>query len=726
MANKMLFFISVGALINAITSTILCVVVYRANRENLVNRTFAVFVAYVAVWSYPYILWPFSHTKADCLFWFRMLHIGAILIPVGFYHFVTSFLGRDNRRPVVIAYCIAGFFLSFSFSRYFIYDMKPISFLPYYGVPGVLYVPFLAMFFGYVAYSLFLLFSDLRVSDPQRRAQIWTVGIGTLVGFAGGSTNYLPWFNIPFPPLLNCLVSVYVITTTYSIIKHKFLDIEVIIKKTLVFAGLLASVFGILMLPTFVIQEHVLRNASAGGRVLGLTISGIVIILTMRRIENFLINVTDKYLFQKKYDYKELLKTFTSEVLTVLDLGKLVNLTVDKLSDTVKIKSSAVLLFNTDRQRFDVAASQNLRDPSVSLLKPDEMVEFLEHTRGYFLKKEFAEKRIYVPPQVEEMIGRLNAELLIPMILQDKMIGILSLGKKKSDEDYTQDDLDILLPLARTLAIAISNAELFEELGKTQAEAAQKEKMAVIGTLSAGINHEICNPLGIARGQCEAFLLNMKDGIYKNKDSHELMKMAEAIMAKVIKETDRATAITKKLSSFAKPAKGEAELVDVAKEVDEVLGLVGYELRLEKIEFDKQIAKDLPRVFVDRKQFQEVLFNLIRNAGQAIGERGRIAVSGSAGHGRVTIDVQDTGSGIPENKIKELFNPFFTTKEPGKGTGLGLFIVRQVVEKNGGKIYLKRTKVGEGTTFTIEFPAAQEAEKGSRDSYETSDSGNRR
>ncbi|MCM8760851.1 MAG: ATP-binding protein, partial [Candidatus Omnitrophica bacterium] len=280
-----------------------------------------------------------------------------------------------------------------------------------------------------------------------------------------------------------------------------------------------------------------------------------------------------------------------------------------------------------------------------------------------------------------------------------------SLGKKKSDEDYTQDDLDILLPLARTLAIAVSNAELFEELGKTQAEAAQKEKMAVIGTLSAGINHEICNPLGIARGQCEAFLLNMKDGLYKNKSPEELLKKAEEIMGKVIKETDRATAITKKLSGFAKPAKGEAEIVDIGKEIDEVFGLVGYELRLEKIEFDKKIEDGLPKIFVDRKQFQEVLFNLIRNAGQAIGEKGSITISAKREDAKVVIDIQDSGSGIAEDKIKELFNPFFTTKEPGKGTGLGLFIVRQVVEKNGGRIFLKNTKVGVGTTFTLEFPA---------------------
>lgn len=704
--NKMMLFISISAMVNAVTSTILGIVIYRANRNSLINRTFAIFAAYVAIWSYSYILWPFSHTKAECIFWFRMLHIGAILIPVGFYHFVISFLNKPNRKSIIPAYLIAGFFILFSFSHFYILDMKPISFLPYYGVPGVLYIPFLVMFFAYVAYSLYLLFSDYRFSEPQRKSQILLVGVGTLIGFAGGSTNYLPWFDIPMPPLLNCLVSIYVMATAYAIVKHKFLDIEVIIKKTLVFTGLLASVFTMLVLPTLIIQEYLLRSASTGGRLIGLSISGIVIILTMRRIENFLINITDKYLFQKKYDYKELLKTFTAEVLTVLELDKLVNLTVDKLTDIVKMKSAAVLLFDGEKQQFDVMASRNIKDSSVKLIRPDGIVTFMDETHGYVLVSELREKNVSIPDSIQEIIDKLNAELIIPMVLHEEVMGVLSLGKKKSDENYTQDDLDILLPLAKTLAIAISNAQLFVELGKTQAEAAQKEKMAVIGTLSAGINHEICNPLGIARGQCEAFLLNMKDGLYKNKTSEELIDKAKDIMAKVIKETDRATAITKKLSGFAKPSKGEAEIVNIAKELDEVFGLVGYELKLEKIEFQKNIQSGISDLLVDKKQFQEVLFNLIRNAGQAIGEKGRISVNASEENGKVFIDVQDTGSGIPEDKVKMLFNPFFTTKDPGKGTGLGLFIVRQVVEKNGGRIYLKSTKVGEGTIFRLEFPTA--------------------
>jgi signal transduction histidine kinase len=262
--------------------------------------------------------------------------------------------------------------------------------------------------------------------------------------------------------------------------------------------------------------------------------------------------------------------------------------------------------------------------------------------------------------------------------------------------------------------VAISNANLFVELSKTQAEAAQKEKMAVIGTLAAGINHEICNPLGIARGQCETFLLNKQDGLYDKMTPEEQVKEAMRIMDLVIHETDRATSITKKLSTFAKPSKAaELDKVYVDKELDEVLMLVGHELKMDQIEFKRVIPNALTAIWADKKQIQEVLFNLIRNAAQAIMMKqgsppgGKITFSAQEINGTVHIDIADTGCGIPESKMGQIFNPFYTTKEPGKGTGLGLFIVRQIVERNKGKITLK-SKEGIGTTFTLEFPVAEQ------------------
>jgi two-component system NtrC family sensor kinase len=129
-------------------------------------------------------------------------------------------------------------------------------------------------------------------------------------------------------------------------------------------------------------------------------------------------------------------------------------------------------------------------------------------------------------------------------------------------------------------------------------------------------------------------------------------------------------------------------------------------LKFANINVEKRLEEGLPDIQVDRKQFQEVLFNLIRNAAQAINKKGKITIAGRTNDGRVAIDIQDTGSGIPQDKVNKLFGAFFTTKEPGKGTGLGLYIVRKIVEKNNGTIYLKETRVGEGTTFSLEFPAA--------------------
>ena len=709
----MVSFYSIPYIIGGLISLALGWFVFWKNRASSTNRMFFFLCSIFSIWLLSYAIAYSTKSEAVAKTCAATTCTAVIFVGTFLFYLVVNFLDQKKQERFILYFVyLVTFVLGYFFitTQYFLNGVYKY-YWGYFSKAGILH-PYYMMFQALVLlradYILFkTLLSQKAQLSPTKQAQIKYFLVASLL-LLPGMIDYIPKYGVEIYPFGFVFILAFLSVIGYAIVRYKLMDIEVIIKKTLVFAGLLASVFAMLILPTLIIQEYLFRGTGTGGRMAGLAISGIVIILTMHRIEAFIINVTDKYLFQKKYDYKELLKTFTAEVLKVLELDNLVNLTVDKLSDIVKLTSSAVLLFDEEKQQFNVMASRGVKDPTVTLIRPDGIVTFMEETHGYILIKELNDKKIMVPESVKEIIARLSAELIIPMVLHEEVMGMLSLGKKKSDEDYTQDDLDILLPLAKTLAIAISNAKLFDELGKTQAEAAQKEKMAVIGTLSAGINHEICNPLGIARGQCEAFLLNLKDGLYKTKSAEELLERSKEIMAKVIKETDRATAITKKLSGFAKPSKGESELVDISKELDEVQGLVGYELKLEKIEFVKDIEKDLPNIFVDKKQLQEVLFNLVRNAGQAIGEKGRITVSVRQKDRKVFIDIQDTGSGIPEDKVHQLFNPFFTTKEPGKGTGLGLFIVRQVVERSGGRIYLKQTKVGEGTTFTLEFPIASE------------------
>ncbi len=703
-------FLAISGFLNGITSFVLGLFVLSTNKNRLLNRTYFCFNLSIALWSAGYIFWPLSSDRDSALLWFRILHYGAAFIPACYYHFVLALTERTrtNRISCVAGYLLALAFCSIISSTLFIRDMLPKFSLKFWAVPGIMYHFFLLYFFVYVLMSLKILWKEQATATGRKKDQYKYVLIATLIGYAGGATNYPLWYNIPIYPVGNILVTLYDAIIAYAIVRHQLLDIEVIVKRTLVFAGLAGSVVIVVSLVTFISQD-LLAHFIQVPRYCSNVVAAIVIAATYGRLRDWLVNATEKYLFQKKYNYKDLLKRFTDEVMVIVDLKKLVETTVSTLSDTVKLNSCSLLLLNRDSRKYELISSKGANGLQFTLDEQEAFITFLRETHEpIVLSGELSKVRF--PETMIQPAQHLKAQLCLPLNLHEDLIGVLCLGKKKSDEDFTKDDLDILLPLARTLAIAVSNAQLFDELAKTQAEAAQREKLAVIGTLSAGINHEICNPLGIVKTQSEAFLLDLKEGLLSNQPTEVIVQRAASILTGTLKQIDRATSITQKLSNFAKPIKeATAQPVSVDHEVDEVLALVGHDLKLERVDVLKEIPADLPSIVVDRRQLQEVLFNLIRNAGQAIKPPGRITVRAHADENHlVRIEIEDTGSGIPPDKVGKIYDPFFTTKEPGKGTGLGLFIVRQIVERNRGRIAVESV-VGKGTTFLLDFPAAKPA-----------------
>jgi signal transduction histidine kinase len=638
--------------------------------------------------------------------------MGAFFAVAFFFHFIIRYLELNKKSLVLLVYFAAftfSFFNWYNKSRYFLGDIHFV-FEQFYWIDALKYknplffIFYISFFWIALGYSFFLLLNALKNSTgaTYNKLRYFIIAVG--FGWIGTNPLFLPAFHVNFYPYSNFLVATYPLLVAYAIVRHQVMDIDIIIKKTLVFAGLFVATYAVIAI--FAYLGSVMFESVTDNRWAAVIPFVLIIVLMLHPLENFLRKITDKYLFQKKYDYKKLLKTFTDEVITVLDLNKLVNLTVDNLADIMKLENATILLRDGENEEYRIVAAAGLEDAEYELPYSEEMVSRMKDS-GEYVRFENSSAGKNADADIRRNMLDLQAVLAIPLMHQNNMVGILSLGKKKSDEEFAQDDIDILLPLAKTLSIAITNAQLFEKLSEAQAQAAQREKMAVIGTLSAGINHEICNPLGIARGQCEMFLLNLKEGIYKDKTPEELLEKARDIMEKVINETDRATVITRKLSSFAKPSSGiMSDDVNVEKELNEVISLVEHDLKLDNITVTKEISEGLPLIVADRKQLQEILFNIIRNAAQAIKDRGRILIRATSSNDKVYIDIEDTGSGMSKSHLAQIFNPFFTTKEPGKGTGLGLFIVKQIVERNRGRIAVK-SDPGKGTTFYLRFDASR-------------------
>ena len=683
--------------------------VYKKDPTSRLYQVFMLFNASVALWSLGFLLTMFaSFPQWVALTFSRLSHfIGNFASPI-FFYFVILFLHLENRIRIKWGHYVFIAIASVScLTPWVVKAVVPKMFFPYYPEPGALYPLFIVTYVYYFARGLYLFFQAYRnpVTEPLRRTQIIYMLIAVMMGWVSCGTLIAVIYNIKITPIL-ILLPLYSILTTYAIVRHRLLDIEVIVKRTLQFAGLVAAVVGVVSLVAFVSQD-LLAHFIAIPKWLSNVLAAAIIAGLYGPLNAWLTNVTEKYLFQKKYDYRQLLKKFIDEVMVQLNLDQLVKMTVETLTETVKLDGCSLLLVNKDTRQYELVASKGTNGQKVVFEEHEPFITFLRETHEP-IGRDGELGKVRFPSEVTDRIKQLNARLCLPMEMHDELIGVLCLGKKKSDEEFTRDDLDVLLPVAKTLGIAVSNAQLVDELKKTQAEAAQSEKLAVIGTLSAGINHEICNPLGIVKAQCEAFLLDQQDGILIGKSAQDLLDRTTTIMQVALKQIDRATAITQKLSNFAKPIKdAAAQQVSVAQEIDEVLLLVGHDLELGKIEVVKEMDPNLPPIIADRRQLQEVLFNLIRNAGQAIKPPGTITVRAyTSGGDLVRVEIEDTGSGIAPDKLGKIYDPFFTTKEPGKGTGLGLFIVRQIVERNKGRISVEST-VGKGTIFFLEFPMAK-------------------
>lgn len=290
----------------------------------------------------------------------------------------------------------------------------------------------------------------------------------------------------------------------------------------------------------------------------------------------------------------------------------------------------------------------------------------------------------------------------------------------------------------RTASLLKANENLsiaHENLKNTQTQLLQSEKLASIGSLAAGVAHEINNPIGFVGSNIQILQGYVKNFMKIFEESEKLKQEVETDHVDLAKKTvekirlleeqigleyiisdtnnlivesrdglDRVKKIVIDLKTFAREDTGEMQLVRMDAIIDSVLGIVQNEIKY-KAEVRKEYGKTSP-VLCHPQKLGQVFINLLMNAGQAIDDRGLIVIRIFNNEQNVIAEVQDNGKGISPDNIRKIFDPFFTTKPVGQGTGLGLSVSHEIIKKHGGDIHVE-SEIGKGTKFKIVLPVGK-------------------
>ncbi len=284
---------------------------------------------------------------------------------------------------------------------------------------------------------------------------------------------------------------------------------------------------------------------------------------------------------------------------------------------------------------------------------------------------------------------------------QDGVIGI-----KAGAFDYLSKpvELDHLIRKIRQAHEMKTNTECREQEAAYKAQIEQQmiatERLAALGTLAAGVAHEINNPLAIINEA--AGYLTMLLGKAELSDMPRRADFQKAV-DKINTGVKRARAITHQLLGNVRKHDPVVSQVNLEELVGETIQLVRKEAAYKDIEISRCVPLDLPHAWLDPNQIRQVLINLLTNAIHATSSRGKICVEVEKRDNQIVLSINDTGKGIPRENMEKIFEPFFSDKPPGEGTGLGLFVTREIVEKLDGTIHVE-SRVGVGTTVKITVP----------------------
>lgn len=356
-------------------------------------------------------------------------------------------------------------------------------------------------------------------------------------------------------------------------------------------------------------------------------------------------------------------------------------------------KMAVVLMLDASREWLEVRASSGageayLAKPPLSVA--DSLVGSVVRRRKPLQEENVQTSTRYQQSEVARLEG-LVAMLSVPLLYQEQALGALSVYK---DQPYTfsNEEVRILGSLAELSAIAIQKARLYERVLDVEEMLKQKEKLSALGWLAAEVAHEIRNPLTVLKLLYHSLDLRFDSGDPRARD-------AEIITAKI----DDLNRIVERFLDFARTAEPAMERIQLNEVVEELCLLVRHKLGQQNIQLERDLAPDLPPVRADASQLEQSFLNVVLNAAEAMPEGGTLRLRTFARDGLVGLEFADSGHGMSDPD-RALTSVLQSTKRGG--TGIGLAIIRRVVEAHSGRIEIQSAP-GCGTTVRVTLPAAE-------------------
>lgn len=662
-------------------------------RTRRMQLLFTAFAADIGLW---YVAQSNYRLDADDT-WGRATAMLAVLLPQFAVHLFDAILPTRERRSTLLG--VAGVMLV---------PMVVLVLSPQYQHPWVRRLIF-SYAFGLILaglWSLSVRGARSRSRTTQRRVR-FLVLIGALAA-AFSLADFLWFIGAPLPPVGAVLSIVFLFVLSESMVRQRLLDLYEIFGQLLVATALAFGIAGIFYL-------FVLFLGGFEEIYLGAILAAIVILVVFQPLRDWVEARIHKAFFRERVEMERAIATARVELATTLQVDEMCTRVLAALEASSRATGGALYLRDPNTDYFDLALSFGPPPPrriDAAAIRP--LLDRLAAT-GSVLLAEIAywvgeARRTGWARQTEadqrllascEPLGPYKESLCVGVYGERSyLIGMLLVVDDRIPDAFSQEDATLLETLAVHIGVVVENSRQYRRMR-------ERDRLAALGQMAAGLAHEVKNPLGAIKGAAQL--------LSEPADRSSLDPASQEFVSIILEEVDRLDRVVGSVLDYARPRQTNLGPLDLNAVVKRTLQVLSQD-RQDECQVETELGSDIPLVRADAEQLRQVLFNLVRNAIQAMNGRGRITVLTRRGGDRADapsaesrewaeVAVRDEGPGIPDKIQQSLFVPFFTTKT--KGTGLGLSISQRMIEEMGGRIEVA-SQPGYGATFTVILPLAQE------------------